>query len=60
MKLFIKFILITIYHKKYINWKKLNQDIGMSLAGSRLLFHPEQDPFRKIFNNKELKTLLED
>lgn len=58
MKLFIKLVLIAIFHKKYINWKKVNQDLGLSLAGTKLMFHPEEDPFRKLLNKKELSSLI--
>tara|TARA_Y100000114_G_C11612406_1_gene255726 strand:- start:55 stop:237 length:183 start_codon:yes stop_codon:yes gene_type:complete len=58
MKLFIKLVFIAIFHKKYINWKKVNQDLGLSLAGTKLMFHPEEDPFRKLLNKKELSSLL--
>tara|TARA_R100000808_G_C2016971_1_gene66940 strand:+ start:46 stop:231 length:186 start_codon:yes stop_codon:yes gene_type:complete len=60
MKLFIKLVLIGIYHNKYIDWEKVNQELSMSLAGTRLLFHPEDKPFNKILNNKELNSLLQD
>ena len=60
MKLFIKLVLIAIYHNKYINWNKVNQELGLSLAGTRMLFHPEEKPFNKILNKKELYSLLKD
>jgi len=60
MKLFIKLVFIAIFHNKYINWEKVNKDLGLSLAGTRLMFHPEENPFRKLFNNKEMKSLLKD
>tara|TARA_R110002020_G_scaffold373610_1_gene585122 strand:+ start:718 stop:903 length:186 start_codon:yes stop_codon:yes gene_type:complete len=60
MKLFLKLIIIILTHKKYINWNKLNQDIAMSLAKSNLLFHPEDDPFRKWIGLKDVKTLVSD
>lgn len=60
MKLFLKLILIILTHKKYINWNKLNQDITMSLSKCNLLFHPEDDPFRKWIGLKDVETLVSD
>jgi len=60
MKLFLKLIIIILTHKKYINWNKLNQDVSMSLANSNLLFHPEDDPFKKWIGSKDVKRLVSD
>jgi len=60
MKLFIKLVLIAMYHNKYINWNKVNQELGLALAGTRMMFHPEEKPFNKMLNNKELDSLLQD
>ena len=48
MKLFIKLVLIAMYHNKYINWNKVNQELGLALAGTRMMFHPEEKPFNKM------------
>jgi len=60
MKLFIKLVLIAIYHNKYIDWEKVNQELCLSLAGTGMMFHPEDKPFNQILNNKELHSLLQD
>ena len=60
MKLFIKLVLIAIYNNKYIDWKKINQELGLSLAGTKMMFHPEEKPFNKILNKKELHSLLDE
>lgn len=60
MKLFIKLVLMAIYHKKYINWSKVNNELSLSLAGTGMMFHPEDKPYNKILNKKELDILLRD
>ena len=60
MKLFIKLVLITIFNKKYIDWNKLNKEFSFNLACNRLMFHPEEYPFRNILNKKEINLLIKD
>ena len=60
MKLFIKLVLISIFHKKYINMNKLNQEFAFILACQRLFFHPEDKPFNKIFSKNEIDILIAD
>lgn len=60
MKLFIKLVLIAMYNNKYIDWNKVNQELGFALAGTRMMFHPEEKPFNKMLNKKELDSLLQD
>ena len=59
MKLFIKLIFIAIYHKKYINWKKVNVAFAFTLAET-VMFHPEEKPYNKLLSTNEINTLLED
>jgi hypothetical protein len=51
---------MAIYHKKYINWSKVNNELSLSLAGTGMMFHPEDKPYNKILNKKELDILLRD
>jgi|TARA_B100000900_G_C20124345_1_gene531291 hypothetical protein len=60
MKLFIKLVLIAMYNNKYIDWYKVNQELGLALAKTGMMFHPEEKPFNKMLNKKELDSLLED
>ena len=60
MKLFIKLVLIAMYNNKYIDWNKVNQKLGLALAGTGMMFHPEDKPFNKMLNKKELDSLLKD
>tara|TARA_R100000655_G_scaffold99933_1_gene144099 strand:+ start:8334 stop:8519 length:186 start_codon:yes stop_codon:yes gene_type:complete len=60
MKLFIKLVIIAITSAKYLNWQKVNQDLAMSLANSRLMFHPETEEARKYLTNDEVRLLVED
>jgi hypothetical protein len=60
MKLFLKLVYIIITNKKFINWRKLNNDIVSSLANSPLLFHPEDKEARKYLTIDEIKLLVSD
>jgi hypothetical protein len=59
MKLFIKLIMIAIHHRKYINWKKVNQEFALTLS-TTMMFHPEEEPFKKWLGHKDVVTLISD
>lgn len=60
MKLFIKLVLIAMFNNVEIDWQKTNQQLALSLAGTKIMFHPEEKPFNKMLNKKELNSLLQD